>query len=107
MTSEKIKQVIQRYREYIYSYERVYYSENILSPVLHPTNELTEEYTESFGAELALINHVLWMCDAIDKMLIENKIGKAMRWLGFIQGVLWVIGFKTIDQMREDNGEEV
>jgi hypothetical protein len=57
------------------------------------------------------------MCQEAVKFLPRHKIGepvpdpkeiqaameKAMRWLGFIQGVLWSTGVRTIDQMREDN----
>jgi len=61
--------------------------------------------------------HLRWMCREVLGFLPHHKIGepvpelaetqaameKAMRWLGFIQGVLWSTGVRTIDQMREDN----
>ena len=31
------------------------------------------------------------------------SIGKAKRWLGFIQGALWMNGVYTIDEVREHN----
>jgi hypothetical protein len=33
----------------------------------------------------------------------EDKIEKAMRWLGFVQGVLWVCGVYTLEQLKADN----
>jgi len=40
------------------------------------------------------------MCVKIHDM---DEEGKAMRWLCFVQGVLWMTGRRTIDQMRDDN----
>jgi hypothetical protein len=61
--------------------------------------------------------HARWMCQEVLRFHPSHRIGepppdpkeiraafeKAMRWLGFIQGVLWSTGVKTIDEMREDN----
>lgn len=48
--------------------------------------------------------HVWWMCKEIVKFCQPPfNLGKAHRWLGFVQGVLWLLGDKTIDQMRDDN----
>jgi len=44
--------------------------------------------------------HAKWMCEEI--ALMDNP-GKAMRWLCFVQGVLWMTGRRTIDEMRDDN----
>lgn len=44
--------------------------------------------------------HAKWMCEEVHSMTDE---GKAMRWLCFVQGVLWMTGRRTIDQMRDDN----
>ena len=49
------------------------------------------------------VKHILWMCDEIELMLKDEKFDKINRWLGFIQGVLWSMGKKTINEMREDN----
>lgn len=47
--------------------------------------------------------HARWMCLQIPWFLEEEKIEKAMRWLGFIQGVLYAQGIFSIDEMRIDN----
>ncbi len=46
--------------------------------------------------------HLLWMCEQT-KLFAEQDIEKAMRWLGFIQGVLWARCGVAIDEMRVDN----
>lgn len=50
------------------------------------------------------LNHVRWMLNEIPKML-ENpcKIEKINRWLGFAQGVMWIKGFYSIDEMKGHN----
>lgn len=44
--------------------------------------------------------HIKWMCQEIASM---EDTGKAVRWLCFVQGVLWMTGRRTIDEMRNDN----
>lgn len=53
------------------------------------------------------LGHVRWMCQQIPAFLKEGRVEKANRWLGFVQGVLWAIGHKSIDSMRDDNVAEV
>jgi hypothetical protein len=52
---------------------------------------------------LDIMAHVAWMCNQIPGFLAEGKGEKVNRWLGFIQGALWSLGIRTIDQMRDDN----
>lgn len=48
------------------------------------------------------LQHALWMCDEVDHLMVIGDWGKAMRWLGFIQGVLWMSGIFAIDDLRAD-----
>ena len=48
--------------------------------------------------------HIAWMClQILEFCQPPFRLGKADRWLGFVQGVLWFMGDKTIDEMRDDN----
>jgi len=57
------------------------------------------------------LSHCRWMCQEMLRLLNEEDdvgqyqaiLEKGMRWLGFIQGVLWIEGYYTIDEMREHN----
>lgn len=56
------------------------------------------------------LNHLLWMCEETRKFIaplaMEATQGdreKAMRWLGFIQGVLWTSGVYSIEDMKNHN----
>lgn len=46
--------------------------------------------------------HCLWMLDTIAAWP-ANRIEKAFRWLGFVQGFMWANGYATVDEMRDWN----
>jgi hypothetical protein len=49
------------------------------------------------------LQHAGWMCQQILLFVEENSHYKACRWLGFVQGILWLEGIYTVDEMREHN----
>lgn len=48
-------------------------------------------------------NHLLYMCDQIPTFVLEGRSDKALVWLGFIQGTLWMEDLATIAEMRRWN----
>lgn len=48
----------------------------------------------------ASLMHARWMCQQAQTFTDTEK---AVRWLGFVQGILWCEGLRTIDAIREDN----
>jgi hypothetical protein len=66
------------------------------------TEDLMSRTLVTFGQRGAL-NHVLWMCAEVKKLVEEDCIEKAMRWLGFIQGALWSMSFFSINNLKVDN----
>lgn len=50
-------------------------------------------------------SHALWMCHETLKFA-EAKPDKAMRWLCFIQGVMWSHCGCTIEEFKDDNRGE-
>lgn len=48
------------------------------------------------------LSHARWMCQEVLSNP-EFSEGKAKRWLGFVQGVLWTTGVRTVEQMKDDN----
>lgn len=53
--------------------------------------------------ERVLLQHARWMIGQIRGFVAEEETEKAGRWLGFVQGVLWVSGLASIEEMREVN----
>ena len=92
MTLEKMKKVLQMYDEKLISFEAI----------------------KNTCGNLGSLSHSRWMCldmlqwDLLNPHFDTNAIEsddreKAMRWLGFIQGVLFAKGVYTVDEMREHN----
>lgn len=54
------------------------------------------------------MRHVLWMCDQVDGFVDAGRIWKAMRWLGFMQGVVWAHGtpLERLKKMNMPTAEE-
>lgn len=51
----------------------------------------------------AALAHARVMLSDIDQFILDDRIEKAMRWIGFVQGVLWVNQIFTIDEMIMHN----
>ncbi len=91
MTPEKVLEVIGRYRTLLQD----------IPPEQGPFGN------SPFPREA--LAHLHGMFDNMENMVTGDKEGvprnieKAMRWLGFVQGVLWLHGDFTLDQMREHN----
>ena len=50
------------------------------------------------------LNHLLFMCKKIEEFADDPEhIGKANRWLGNVQGILWWSGYVSIDSLKEMN----
>lgn len=49
------------------------------------------------------VRHLKWMCLRGCGLVDEQRFDKANRWLGFVQGALWMGGFCSIDEMKEWN----
>lgn len=50
--------------------------------------------------------HILYMISRIEEFLNENRLDKANRWLGFIQGCLWSFGDFVLKDLKDHNREK-
>jgi len=86
MTKEQVLSVVEKYRTYL--------------SLAGDKPELANfDQAPTRGEAL---RHMLNMCDGIEK-LYDEDVEKAMRWVGFMQGVLWAQGSFTLNEMREHN----
>lgn len=53
--------------------------------------------------ELDAIPHIQSMIPKIRVFLDEGRIEKAMRWLGFIQGILWTHDVYSLEALKSHN----
>jgi len=49
------------------------------------------------------LSHIRWMCDETKTFITEGRREKAMRWLGFMQGALWLAGVFTLTDLMNHN----
>lgn len=47
------------------------------------------------------LSHCRWMLERMELMARGNETHKLDRWLGFIQGVMWMCGHYTVNELRE------
>jgi len=84
------------------------------SPRQWPAESFVPQANTSKSTELRTLQHLRWMVQQALGFLIEadrlldNKAmlelrAKAMRWLCFMQGVLWIQGAYTINEMKDHN----
>jgi hypothetical protein len=51
---------------------------------------------------MVIKRHLAWMCNEVHSLVDGGRLEKANRWLGFVQGCLWLMGIKTLDELRDD-----
>lgn len=89
MTTEKLKEVLGYYADWIDEVGNC-------APVEHSGD----------GDDPTHLEHLHWMCDRAELDFVPaGEIDKAMRWLGFVQGVLCAKGYFTLAQLREHSRE--
>jgi len=108
MTGIQVKDVAVKYIEFLKKFDC---GDDVLVPnfeiVENPGVNLAEiKACRNIAADfdtLIRIRHLITMCEKIPTIVDEGRLEKAHRWLGFVQGCLWVFGLKLIDEMKEDN----
>lgn len=89
MTSDQVVKVCQKYAGLL--------KELGASPVLDRDAKTREGQLNHMAH---MVNHTIV---EVQGATTAAETEKAMRWLGFIQGGLWALELRTIDQMRADN----
>lgn len=96
MTPQKVKEVLLSYRDLLRKQGYLPLSSTPLGK---------KAYDDTYdNIPISDVNkHLTWMCGQATGFLSGGHVGKAMRWLGFIQGVMWCNNMKSINQMRDDS----
>lgn len=87
MTNEKILEVIERYEQRL--------PDEILLRSLH-SNNVSRMHTEA-------LQHLLEMFPQMREFVRDGRREKLMRWLGWVQGVLFMCGIYTLEEMKAHN----
>lgn len=88
MTGEKVIEVVEGYRRF--------FVEGNYDKIDYPHDELLD-------GEVHGLEHCHGMLDKIIVFVREGRMEKTFRWLGFIQGVLWVSQVHSLSDLRSHN----
>jgi hypothetical protein len=92
MTKEKLKSLFQQYADLIHS----------CAPTAKPCRfegVLANQSIWTFRTDQRL-SHLLFMCQEAQVFVDTDRVEKAMRWLGFLQGALWSHAYCTLDELK-------
>ena len=98
MTKDQIVHLCERYAETFRQVLRVYGTQG---PARLSNEDLANEPVRLPTAHR--FAHYWWMCLQIEGFIEEGKSDKAMRWLGFLQGVLFSEVNYSIDDLKDGN----
>jgi hypothetical protein len=75
----------------------------------HDQEKVDEDYVVAIGAEHDVRKveaHLMWCCQQVKHYVNdEDQLAIAQQWVGFIQCGLWMLGFCSIEEMRQDDLE--
>jgi hypothetical protein len=92
MTNEKLKSLFARYR---IAFDM---QNSGVAPKQLPPSLTGLRWHELKAGDL--IAHFKFMCEEAPKFVDVGQVPKAMRWLGFIQGVLWAESDFSLEELK-------
>jgi hypothetical protein len=90
VTDDQVKQVVQAYQER-------------LAREGYRPHQIDFDRTTAGFPRSRQLEHVAWMCAEVERAIGAGERERAMRWLGFTQGVLWAQGVYAVNEMKEQN----
>ena len=66
--------------------------------------QLTDVEAQFSAGSLSRIDttaHFKFMCDEAQLFVDQDRVDKAMRWLGFMQGAFWMDDVYTLDELKK------
>lgn len=67
---------------------------------------LPEKYTTEVSGSIPMwmwTAHLLFICEETPRLMEAGRVEKAMRWLGWLQGVLWATDHETLEDAKKHN----
>lgn len=55
------------------------------------------------SGKFEVMNHARWMCDRAEEFMRQHRLAKAYRWIGTIQGILFMGGVFSLAELRTHN----
>ncbi len=75
----------------------------------HPYRDVDAKVGSSIysAGKFEVMNHAMWMCDQTALFVQQNRLAKAYRWIGMIQGILFTGGVFSISDLKQHNARGV
>jgi hypothetical protein len=73
------------------------------TPVPYPDVDALVGGTVYRGAKFDCMNHAYWMCEQTRMLIRQGRWSKAQRWVGMIQGLVFMGGLCSISQLKTHN----
>lgn len=76
---------------------------------LNSAVRLPEEYATEVAGNIPpeeWTEHLLFICEETPRLMEAGRVEKAMRWLGWLQGVLWATDHETLEEAKLRNAPE-
>jgi hypothetical protein len=81
-------------------FELISFYENKVRDVLGQTPDVLQKAPPE---QLEALEHLLEMFPQMRTFVVEARREKLMRWLGWVQGVLYMCGIYTLEEMKRHN----
>ena len=73
------------------------------TPAPYPDTDGLVGGTVYRGAKFDCLNHAYWMCQQTRVLIRQGRWSKAQRWIGMIQGLVFMGGLCSISQLKTHN----
>jgi len=77
------------------------------SPVPYPNTEERVGSTRLETPHFDTLNHALWMCNKTREFIRQGRMAKSYRWIGTIQGILFMNGVYSLAELKSHNRVEL
>jgi hypothetical protein len=91
MTEELIIKDVKKYRDELTR-------EGFVAKKMHEVDIISVETSTG-----EVKQHALWVCNQILHFVEVGQPDLVIMWYGFLQGVLWMLGEHSIEELRQDN----
>lgn len=69
----------------------------------HPFPHDTAITLEAWKSGMLSLEHCHHMLDEMETFVTDHRMDKVFRWLGFVQGVLWLNGLYALEDLKNHN----
>ena len=107
MTKEKVLEVIGIYRERLVHLPKINYPHHSKMGFAISCDMDLGDYADLFNcSEDFGLAHCYGMLDQMEQFVEEDRMDKVFRWLGFVQGCLWMASEYTLDELKNHNRQD-